>query len=79
MTKINLLRLIDKEEKDFNSCYTDLEMSYLSKEEKNTADKIDTYYHLLDNIRQHAYKDSNRRVLKLLLLSKIIKRKKLQI
>jgi hypothetical protein len=29
MTKINLLPLIDKEENDFNSCYTDLEMSYL--------------------------------------------------
>ena len=75
MNSINLLSLIDKEEKKFNSLYTDLDLSYVTIENTVLAEKIDYYYLFLDNIRQHAYKGSNRRVLKLLLISKLIKKK----
>jgi hypothetical protein len=75
MAKINLLPLIDREEKAFNSFYTDLEVSYITIEKNQLAEKTDNYYQFLDNIRQLAYKGSNKRVLKLLLIAKVIRKK----
>lgn len=75
MEGIKLLQLIDKEEKSFNSSYTDKKLSFITIEKNVLAEKTDNYCQLLDNIRQHAYKGSNKRVLKLLLIAKVIRKK----
>ncbi|MDW5288585.1 hypothetical protein [Formosa sp. PL04] len=75
MTQLNLLGLIDMEENTFNSIYKDMDLSLITIENEVLSEKIDLYFLLLDNIRQHAYSGSNRQVLKLLVISQQIRKK----